>query len=82
MTVRASATFMVAPEVEAIDRADLARLQLQRLQRTLAHAYANVAHYRQAFDAAGVTPDSLNSLADLRRFPFTVKTHLRDNYPY
>ena len=39
-------------------------------------------HYRKAFDAKGVHPDDLKSLADLSKFPFTVKSDLRDNYPF
>jgi phenylacetate-CoA ligase len=49
---------------------------------SLMHAYENVPFYRQGFDAAGVHPRELNSLADLATFPFTVKNDLRDNYPY
>ena len=57
-------------------------LQLQRLQQTLRHAYDNVPHYRKAFDDAGVRPEDATSLADLGRFPFTTKAHLRENYPF
>ncbi len=57
-------------------------LQLHRLKWSLRHAYENVAHYRQAFDAAGVKPEDLRSLEDLRRFPFTAKADLRANYPF
>src|ERR1019366_4991785 len=57
-------------------------LQLQRLKWTLRHAYDNVAHYRASFDAAGVRPDDLRTLGDLARFPFTIKTDLRDHYPF
>jgi phenylacetate-CoA ligase len=63
-------------------REALAQMQLQRLQETLQRAYANVPHYGRKFDAAGVKPADLKSLADLQRFPFTVKTDLRDNYPF
>lgn len=77
-----STDFMYAPEVERLDRAGLKRLQLERLKALLAHAYANVPHYRAAFDAAGVKPDDLRNLEDLARFPFTVKADLRDNYPF
>ncbi|MBI2236712.1 MAG: phenylacetate--CoA ligase [Magnetospirillum sp.] len=77
-----AADYMFAPEVERLDRAGLRRLQLERLKTTLERVYANVPHYRRAFDAAGVTPEDLNSLEDLARFPFTVKTDLRDNYPF
>ena len=68
--------------IETASRDELVSLQLSRLSRSLRHAYDNVAHYRRAFDAAGVHPDDLKDLADLARFPFTVKTDLRDNYPF
>ena len=68
--------------IETASRDELVSLQLSRLSRSLRHAYDNVAHYRRAFDAAGVHPDDLEDLADLARFPFTVKTDLRDNYPF
>ena len=61
---------------------ELCSLQLARLRDTLEHAYANVAHYRRAFDAAGVSPGDLGELADLARFPLLTKTDLRDNYPF
>ena len=68
--------------IETASRDELAALQLTRLQATLRTAYDNVPHYRGAFDRAGVHPDDCRSLADLARFPFTVKTDLRDNYPF
>jgi phenylacetate-CoA ligase len=68
--------------IETASRDEIAALQLKRLTVTLAHAYANVPHYRQAFDAEGVHPGDLKSLADLAKFPFTVKKDLRDNYPF
>ena len=74
-----------ADELEPIERAsrdELAALQLDRLRRLLTHAYARVPHYRARFDAAGVHPDDLRELADLRRFPFTVKDDLREHYPF
>jgi phenylacetate-CoA ligase len=68
--------------IETASRDELAALQLARLQWTLAHAYKNVAHYRSAFDAKGVHPGDLRTLADLAKFPFTMKTDLRDHYPF
>jgi phenylacetate-CoA ligase len=56
--------------------------QLDRLRWSLRHAYDNVRHYREVFDAAGVSPADLRDLADLARFPFTAKADLRDNYPF
>ena len=67
---------------EAMPRSDLAALQLARLKHTLQHAYANVPHVRTKFDAAGVKPESLKSLADIVRFPFTTKADMRDTYPF
>ena len=68
--------------IETASRDELQSLQLQRLRWSLKHAYDNVGHYKAAFDAAGVHPDDLRSLADLARFPFTDKKTLRDNYPF
>ena len=68
--------------VEKCSRAELEKLQLQRLQRTLKHAYDNVPHYRRKFDAGGVKPQDCRTLADLARFPFTTKGDLRETYPF
>ena len=68
--------------IETASRDEISALQLQRLKATLARVYAHVPHYRQAFDAAGVHPDDLHSLADLAKFPFTTKHDLRANYPF
>jgi phenylacetate-CoA ligase len=68
--------------IERASRDELQALQLQRLQWTLQHAYDNVPHYRAVFDAAGVHPADLKTLADLAKFPFTEKKALRDNYPF
>ncbi|OON60572.1 phenylacetate--CoA ligase [Massilia sp. KIM] len=68
--------------IERASRDEVQALQLERLRWTLRHAYENVPHYRAAFDAAGVHPEDLESLADLARFPFTEKKTLRDNYPF
>jgi len=80
--LRNAEVFMFDPAAETMSRGGLAALQLERLKHTLQHAYANVPHYRRAFDAAGVKPESLTSLGDIERFPFTLKTDLRDNYPF
>ena len=76
-----SDTQMLDP-AERMSRDELAALQLKRLRTTLWHAHDNVPHYRNAFAKAGVNPDDLKQLADLRYFPFLVKTDLRDNYPF
>jgi phenylacetate-CoA ligase len=74
-----------SPELDEAERAsrdEIMALQTRRLKWSLAHAYDNVAHYRKAFDKAGVHPSDFTQLADLAKFPFTVKTDLRDNYPF
>ena len=68
--------------IEKASRDELVALQTERLKWSLKHAYDNVPHYRQKFDAAGVHPDDLKTLADLAKFPFTTKQDLRENYPY
>ena len=76
------------PQATTLDRFEMASTdELQSWQRdqlrwSLRHAYDNVPHYRQAFDAAGVHPDHLTSLDDLSKFPFTTKGDLRANYPF
>jgi phenylacetate-CoA ligase len=68
--------------IETASRDEIAALQVERLAWTLRHAYANVPHYRQAFDGAGVHPDDFRTLTDLAKFPFTTKHDLRANYPF
>jgi phenylacetate-CoA ligase len=69
-------------EFETLPRAALEALQLKRLQNTVARVYANVPFYRQSFDAAGIRPEDIKTLADLKRLPFTTKQNMRDSYPY
>jgi phenylacetate-CoA ligase len=68
--------------IETASLDELRNLQLQRLKETLQHAYTNSPVYKKKFDDAGVHPDDLTTLDDLRKFPFTTKSDLRDNYPF
>ncbi len=68
--------------IEIASRDEITALQLDRLKWSLRHAYDNVPFYRKSFDGAGIHPDDVKSLSDLAKFPFTVKTDLRDNYPF
>ncbi|MGE5188664.1 MAG: phenylacetate--CoA ligase family protein [Gemmatimonadota bacterium] len=70
------------PAQEKMDREELAQLQLERLESTLNRAYGNVPFYRKKFDATGISPEDVGSLADAARLPFTTKDDLRANYPY
>ncbi|MDT3686275.1 MAG: phenylacetate--CoA ligase [Pseudorhodoplanes sp.] len=80
--MRDTETFMFERPVETMPREALGALQLKRLKAVLEYAYANVPRTKQAFDAAGVRPEDCKTLADIARFPFTIKTDLRDHYPF
>jgi len=67
-------------ETASVD--ELRSLQTERLQATLVNAYDNIAHYRRAFDNAGVTPGDIRGLDDLSALPFLVKDDLRNAYPF
>ena len=67
---------------ERMSRDELEALQLGRLQRTVRHAYENVDIYRRKFDAAGVHPTDIRTLADVTLLPFTTKEDLRESYPF
>ncbi len=68
--------------IESASIDELRALQLERLKWSVRYSYDNVAHYRKKFDAHGIHPDALESLADLAKFPFTAKQDLRENYPF
>lgn len=71
--------------LEPIEKAgidELRALQLARMKASLQHAYANSPVYRRKFDEIGVRPEDLQTLADLKKFPFTTKQDLRDSYPF
>jgi len=69
-------------DAERASRDEIIALQTKRMAQTLARAYEKVPHYRRAFDERGVHPSDFKQLSDLAKFPFTVKTDLRDNYPF
>jgi phenylacetate-CoA ligase len=68
--------------IEIASRDEITALQLERLRKILRHAYMHVPFYRERFDSAGAHPDDCRTLADLARFPFTVKDDLRRHYPF
>lgn len=63
-------------------REQLRELQLERMKKSVQHAYDNVAFYQKSFKEAGVEPGDLKSLDDLAKFPFVVKQDMRDAYPF
>jgi phenylacetate-CoA ligase len=67
---------------EQMPVAELRKFQLEKLQETVKHAYANVPFYRKKFDELGIKPEDIRHLEDIAKLPFTVKNDLRDNYPF
>ena len=70
------------PEIECASRDYLRALQSARLIKMVKNAYENVPFYKKKLDEAGVSPDDIHSIDDIAKLPFTVKTDLRDNYPF
>ena len=68
-------------EMETLSRAEIEALQLQRLRHTVAHCMQSP-FYKKRFEQAGLKPADIQSLADLRKIPFTTKQDLRDTYPF
>lgn len=69
-------------EIECMDREQLGVLQTEKLRMTAKKVYDAVPFYKKAFDDKGIKPEDIQSLDDLRHLPFTVKTDLRDHYPF
>jgi phenylacetate-CoA ligase len=74
--------FHPASAPDFLPRRELERLQLGRLQSVVARAYERVPLYRQRMEARNVFPDAIRGLPDVARLPFTVKSDLRDTYPF
>ena len=68
-------------EIETMSREKLQELQLQRLKKTINIA-ANSPYYKEVFSKNGITGDSIRSLDDIRKIPFTTKSDMRANYPF
>ena len=73
---------MIWSKEETFSRNEIEALQLERLKETLARIYEKVPAYRKKMEEAGICPEDVRSLDDLKRLPFTTKQDLRDNYPY
>lgn len=67
--------------IETMSREKLQELQLQRLKKTIGKA-ANAPYYKKVFEENGISPDTVQTLADIRKLPFTVKADMRANYPF
>lgn len=82
MTVPTRPDSLASVDPAGIALESLRALQLERLRWTVRHAYENVALYRRKFDEAGVHPDDIRALDDIRLLPFTTKADLRETYPF
>lgn len=69
-------------EFETLPREAIEALQLKRLQQIVQRIYHTVAHYKKCFDEAGVKPDDVKTLSDIKLLPFTTKNDLTENYPF
>jgi phenylacetate-CoA ligase len=69
------------PELETLNREQIEELQIERLKNTIQHCLHS-AFYKQRFKEAGLEPEDIKTLDDLRKIPFTTKQDLRDNYPF
>jgi phenylacetate-CoA ligase len=73
---------MVWNKEEACSRSEMQGIQLAKWQKTVGYVYEKNPVYKSRLDAAGVKPQDIKSLDDIKRLPFTVKDDLRDNYPF
>ena len=69
------------PEIECASREQIKSWQDERLVKQVRHVWDNVPSYRKKMEEKGVTPEDIQSSADLYKLPFTSKADLRDNYP-
>jgi phenylacetate-CoA ligase len=67
---------------ECMDRDGIKQIQSERLRKTVERVYFNVPYYRHKMQEAGLGPESIQTIDDLSRLPFTTKSDLRDNYPF
>jgi len=68
-------------KIETMPIAELKKHQLKKLKEQVQHCYDHSAFYRKKLDNAGLKPESIKTLEDIQKIPFTVKNDLRDNYP-
>ena len=68
-------------KIETMPKEELQALQLELLQKLVKNTYRDSKFYRERMDAAGVKPEDIKTLDDIRKLPFMKKTDLRDNYP-
>ena len=73
---------ILKPDAEAASREQMAALQSERLVKTVKRVYENIPFYKDKFDSLGIKLGDIRGIEDITKLPFTVKTDLRDNYPF
>ena len=68
-------------EIETMSRENLEQLQIERLKKTIDIA-SKAPYYKEVFEKNGITPESITSVEDIRKIPFTTKADMRANYPF
>ena len=74
--------FQPASAPDYIPEIQLQQLQLSRLRAVVERAWERVPLFRSRLDARGIVPEDIRTLGDVTLLPFTVKTDLRDTYPF
>jgi phenylacetate-CoA ligase len=82
MTKEATPTFHPASAPDFVPAPLLRKLQLERLQTIVKHAFTNVELFRQRLESRKLLPSDIKSLEDIAKLPFTTKVDLRDTYPF
>lgn len=57
-------------------------LQSEKLVKTVKYVYERQKPYREKMDAMKLKPSDIKSIKDLYKLPFTLKSDLRNNYPF
>lgn len=73
---------MIWAKEETLSRGEIEAIQIEKLKKTVARVYEKVLPYRKKMDEAGIKPEDIKCLDDLKKLPFTTKQDMRDNYPF
>ena len=69
-------------DIETMPRAELEKLQLEKLKHITKYCYDNVQLYKKKFDEVGFDCTKIKALSDIQYIPYTTKADFRDNYPF
>ncbi|MBK6285092.1 MAG: phenylacetate--CoA ligase [Draconibacterium sp.] len=69
-------------KIECASRDEMDAIQSERLIQTVKRIYHSNESYRKKMQEKGLVPGDINSIRDISKLPFTIKSDLRDNYPF